>query len=169
MWSREQNGPKKEQKTSKWKSERGQHLKQWNGKKRQTTQIIRGILTRKWVKSPRTKHSWTMSDNQTAWRAKVNWEEDTNLPNLCPVPENAWSLGLGGGTYSSCLWSSILTCTSPFRDNLNNSCGISLWTGRMKNVFKSLNSKEPLDLKYNLNRESWCPNSLLAYSPWWIC
>ena len=48
------------------------------------------------------------------------------LPSLCPAPEKAWTLGLGGGTYSSCLWSSIFTWTSPLRDKPNNSCGISL-------------------------------------------
>ena len=59
------------------------------------------------------------------WRQK-KLKDVAYLPSLFPAPEKAWTLGLGGGTYSSCLWSSIFTWTSPLRDKANNSCGISL-------------------------------------------
>lgn len=47
------------------------------------------------------------------------------LPSTCPFPENAFTLGLKG-TCSSCLWSSMLRCTSLPLASLISSAGTSL-------------------------------------------
>ena len=78
------------------------------------------------------------------WRQK-KLKDVAYLPSLCPAPEKAWTLGLGGGTYSSCLWSSIFTWTSPLRDKANNSCGISLKSDARP--FRTVLNAEPQEPK----------------------
>ena len=78
------------------------------------------------------------------WRQK-ELKDVAYLPSLCPAPEKAWTLGLGGGTYSSCLWSSIFTWTSPLRDKANNSCGISLKSDARP--FRTVLNAEPQEPK----------------------